>query len=86
MAYGRVSLRVAREIQRLKFEARLSRRQIGRACGASCSTVSEAVERFQAAGLSKPLRADPRRARPAAAPRPRRPRRGVVRKGKTGIP
>ena len=58
MAYGRVSMRVAREILRLKFEARLSHRQIGRACGVSCSTVSEAVGRFQAAGLSWPLPAE----------------------------
>ena len=58
MAYGRVSMRVAREILRLQFEARLSHRQIGRACGASCSTVSEAVGRFQAAGLSWPLPAE----------------------------
>ena len=88
MARGRVSLRVAREILRLKFEARLrnpSRRQIGRACGVSCSTVSEAVGRFQAADLSWPLPADSRRARPAAAPQPRRPQRGVVRKGKIRI-
>jgi len=52
VAYGRVSLRVTREILRLKFEARLSHRQIGRACGASCSTVSEAVGRFQASTLT----------------------------------
>jgi len=55
VAYGRVSMRKTREILRLKFEARLSHRQIGRACGVSCSTVSEAVGRFQAAGLSWPL-------------------------------
>jgi len=58
VAYGRVSLRVARGIPRLKFEARLSHRQIGRACGVSCSTVSDAVGRFQAAGLSWPLPAE----------------------------
>ena len=58
MAYGRVSMRKTREILRLKFEARLSHRQIGRACGVSCSTVSEAVGRFQAAGLSWPLPAE----------------------------
>ena len=58
MAYGRVSMRKTREILRLKFEARLSHRQIGRACGVSCSTVSDAVGRFQAAGLSWPLPAE----------------------------
>ena len=58
MAYGRVSMRKTREILRLKFEARLSHRQIGRACGASCSTVSEAVGRFRAADLSWPLPAE----------------------------
>ena len=51
-------MRKTREILRLKFEARLSHRQIGRACGVSCSTVSEAVGRFQAAGLSWPLPAE----------------------------
>ena len=58
MAYGRVSMRKTREILRLKFEARLSHRQIGRACGVSCSTVSDAVGRFQAAGLCWPLPAE----------------------------
>jgi len=51
-------MRVARGILRLKLEARLSHRQIGRACGASCSTVSEAVGRFRAADLSWPLPAE----------------------------
>jgi len=72
VACGRVSLRVAREILRLKFEARLrhpSRREIGRARVVSCSTVSDAVGRFQAAGLSWPPPA-------VLAGRARRPRRG----------
>jgi hypothetical protein len=44
-------MRKTREILRLKFEARLSHRQIGRACGVSCSPVTDDVGRFQAAGL-----------------------------------
>ena len=64
-------MRVAREILRLKFEARLSHRQIGRACGVSCSTVSEAVGRFQAAGLSWPLPAELPDSALGGAPLPR---------------
>ena len=40
---------MATEILRLTFEARLFRRQRGRACGASCSTLADAAGRFQAA-------------------------------------
>jgi len=59
VAYGRVSMRKTREILRLKFEARLSHRQIGRACGVSYSTVADAVENFHAAGLAWPGRHAP---------------------------
>jgi len=55
VAYGRLSMRKTKEILRLKFEAGLSNRQIARATGISCSTVSETVGRLKAAGLSWPL-------------------------------
>lgn len=55
MPYGRLSMRKTREILRLKLEGRLSNRQVGRATGVSCSTVSDTVSRFRATGLSWPL-------------------------------
>lgn len=48
-------MRRTREILRLKLEGRLSNRQVGRATGVSCSTVSDTVTRFRATGLSWPL-------------------------------
>jgi hypothetical protein len=47
MAQRRVSVRKAREILRLKFEAGLGNHKIGRACGVSASTVWDTVTRFQ---------------------------------------
>jgi len=55
VAYGRLSMRKTKEVLRLKFDAGLSNRQIARAIGISCSTVSETVGRLKAAGLSWPL-------------------------------
>jgi transposase len=48
-------MRRTREILRLKLEARLSNRQVGRATGVSCSTVSDTMTRFRASGMSWPL-------------------------------
>ena len=48
-------MRKTKEILRLKFDAGLSNRQIARATGVSCSTVSETVGRLKAAGLAWPL-------------------------------
>jgi transposase len=48
-------MRRTREILRLKLEARLSNRQVGRATGVSCSTVSDTVTRFRASGMPWPL-------------------------------
>lgn len=55
MPYGRLPMRRTREILRLKLEARLSNRQVGRATGVSCSTVSDTVTRFRASGMPWPL-------------------------------
>lgn len=52
MAYRRVSMRKTREILRLKFEARLSRRAVARAMGVSNSTVSDVLARLKASGLA----------------------------------
>jgi len=53
--YGRLPMRRTKEILRLKLEARLSNRQVGRATGVSCSTVSDTVTRFRASGMSWPV-------------------------------
>lgn len=55
MTQERLTVRKIKEILRLKWEARLSNRAIGRACKLSCSTVSEYVQRATRAGLSWPL-------------------------------
>jgi len=55
VAYGRLTMRKTKEVLRLKFDAGLSNRQIARAIGISCSTVSETVGRLKAAGLTWPL-------------------------------
>jgi transposase len=55
LAYGRLSMRKTKEILRLKLDAGLSNRQVARATGVSCSTVSETVGRLKAAGLAWPL-------------------------------
>jgi transposase len=47
-------MRKTKEILRLKLEAHLSNRQVGRAVGVSCSTVSHTVTRFRASGLVWP--------------------------------
>lgn len=48
-------MRKTKEILRLKLEAHLSNRQVGRAVGVSCSTVSDTVTRFQASGIPWPV-------------------------------
>ena len=48
-------MRKTKEILRLKFEADLGNRKIGRALGISASTVWEALMRAQAAGITWPL-------------------------------
>ncbi len=48
-------MRKLKELMRLKFEARLSHRQIGRSLSISPGTVSDYVRKVQAQGLSWPL-------------------------------
>jgi len=53
--YGRLPMRRTKEILRLKLEGHLSNRQVGRAVGVSCSTVSDTVTRFRGSGMPWPL-------------------------------
>ncbi|MGH8602707.1 MAG: hypothetical protein ACREXR_08005 [Gammaproteobacteria bacterium] len=48
-------MRKLREILRLKYEAKLPHRVIGRACGIGAGTVSMYVQRAKREGLSWPL-------------------------------
>jgi transposase len=51
----RLEMLKAREILRLKFEAGLSVREIGKACNCGKSTVSELLKRAQKAGITWPI-------------------------------
>ena len=55
MSRERVSVRKLREIFRLKWESHLTHRMIAECCGISAGTVSDYVQRAQAAGLTWPL-------------------------------
>jgi transposase len=55
MAQRRVSMKKAKEILRLKFEAGLSNHKIARACAVSASTVWDTVTRFEMTGMGWPL-------------------------------
>ena len=55
MPNQRLSMRKIKEILRLKYQAGLTHRQIGRSCGISHATVSTYLERAQKAGLCWPL-------------------------------
>jgi transposase len=58
MCQERLSVRNLHEVLRLKWESRLSHRAIASSCGISPGTVSDYVQRAQAAGLSWPLPVD----------------------------
>jgi len=58
MAAERLSMRTIREILRLKWEKRLSNKQIAQSCNIARSTVRDYVERAGRAGLRWPLPAD----------------------------
>ena len=58
MTAKRLRMRQLREILRLKFEVGLSHRAIVRGCGVGLGTVSDYVQRVEAAGLSWPLPGD----------------------------
>lgn len=55
MSQERLSMRKIEEILRLKWEAKRSHREIAQSCGVSSSTVSDYLNRAQAAGLRWPL-------------------------------
>lgn len=55
MAGRRLSVRKIKEVLRLKWDHRLSNRQIARSCSISHSTVMEYIQRANDAGLSWPL-------------------------------
>lgn len=55
MTQERLSMRKIREVLRLKWECGLKQRAIARSCGISHSTVSEYLQRAEAAGLTWPL-------------------------------
>jgi transposase len=58
MPTGRISMRNIREILRLHFGLGLKKRQIGRSCSLSHSTVGKYLQKAKAAGLSWPLPED----------------------------
>lgn len=58
MSQKRLSMRKIEEILRLKWEQHRSHQEIARSCAVSSSTVSDYLNRAQAAGLSWPLPAD----------------------------
>ena len=55
MARERLSMRKTTEILRLKYEAGLTNRQIGRSCGVTHTTVANYLARVEDAGLGWPL-------------------------------
>jgi len=58
MAATRLPMRRLREILRLKFESRLGHRAIARACGVGLGTITGALQRAAAAGITWPVPAD----------------------------
>ena len=55
MAKERLSMRKIKEILRLKWDYKLSNRQIGKSCSVAHSTVADYILRAKMAGLSWPL-------------------------------
>ncbi|MEO8425802.1 MAG: hypothetical protein ABI651_01690 [Verrucomicrobiota bacterium] len=55
MARQTKSMRQIKEILRLKFQHRLSVREIARSCAVPASTVGDYLKRAELAGLSRPL-------------------------------
>ena len=52
MPATRLTMRRIREVLRLKFDCRLTKRQIAKSCAIARSTVAEYLRRFTASGLS----------------------------------
>ena len=65
MAQRRLSMRKIKEILRLKYEAKLTNRQIAQSCKLARSTIATYLERAEKAGLRWPLpdESSPRRTR-----------------------
>ena len=55
MPATRLTMRKIREVLHLKFDCRLTKRQIAKSCAIARSTVAEYVRRFATSGLSWPL-------------------------------
>jgi transposase len=55
MAQERLSMRKIKEVLRLYYDLKLSKRQVARSCNIAASTVREHLRRAQAAGLEWPL-------------------------------
>ena len=55
MPATRLTMRKIREVLRLKFDCRLTKRQIAKSCAIARSTVAEYLRRFTASGLNWPL-------------------------------
>jgi len=51
----RIDMLKAREILRLKYEAGLSLREIGKSCNCGKTTVAEILERAESAGITRPI-------------------------------
>ena len=75
MPATRLTMRKIREVLRLKFDCRLTKRQIAKSCAIARSTVSEYLRRFAASGLNWPLSPADRRREAGAAFVPAGPRR-----------
>ena len=58
MAAERLSMRTIKEVLRLKWEKKLSNKQIATSCNIARSTIRDYLERAQRAGLSWPLAPD----------------------------
>jgi len=58
MTAERLSMRTIREVLRLKWEKKLSNKQIAKSCNISRSTIRDYLERAQRTGLSWPLPPD----------------------------
>jgi len=58
MAAERLSMRTIKEVLRLKWEKKLSKKQIAKSCNIARSTIRDYLERAQNAGLSWPLPPD----------------------------
>ena len=58
MTAERLSMRTIREVLRLKWEKKLSNKQIAKSCNIARSTIRDYLERAQRAGLSWPLAPD----------------------------